>query len=167
MSLIEEFQGFRRILCVCPCCGDIVRVSDLQLSPKGVVPRTWLDDYDKSTQKLLDAEAKFDEHEEKIREKSREKGRKEAKKVFNLAISPAFRALGLDAYDVKPILNPVDFVVFDGMNDDKVREVLFLSKKTNANALNLIRSQVKDVVVKKKYDWQVARIADNGKIEFE
>ena len=34
MSLFEEYQFFRKILTICPCFGELRRVSDLRLKPK-------------------------------------------------------------------------------------------------------------------------------------
>ena len=48
-NLFEGFQEFRKILCVCPCCGELVRVSDLRLKATGSTSKTWLDDYDKKS----------------------------------------------------------------------------------------------------------------------
>ena len=53
MKLFEEFQEFRKILCVCLECSEIVRVSDLRLTAKGKVKETWLDDYERRSY-LLD-----------------------------------------------------------------------------------------------------------------
>src|SRR3989344_5852237 len=114
-ELFESFKEFRKILCVCPCCGGIYRLSDLHIKFKGNVTKTWLDGYDRELQKLKDKENKFDEKEEKLREIPKEKGRKAAEKVINNAVLPSIRALKLDPYDLKPILNPIDFVVFRGM----------------------------------------------------
>lgn len=168
MSIIEEMQEFRQILCLCPCCGELVRVSDLTLQVKGV-KKTWLDDFERLSDALDDKEAKFDEKKGKIREEANERGRKAADRIFNNAISPAFKALKLDPHDVKPILNPVDFVVFKGMwsKSEEVTDIIFLSKKSNAKPINFIRGQVDVAVKKKNYDWQVARIDEKGKIEFE
>ncbi len=168
MNLFEEFQEFRKILCICPCCGDLVRVSDLKLRAKGAVARTWLDDYAKRDLDLGKKEERFDDEEGKLRELAREKGRKAAEKVFNKAISPTFKALKLDPFDVKAILNPIDFVVFKGMNKkDEVSDIVMLSKQVNNPDLNKIRSQVKTAISKKKYDWQVARIDEEGGLVFE
>ena len=116
MTGFEEFQQFRRILCVCPCCEEIVRVSDLRLKTKGPDFGTWLDDFKKKQLELSKEEELFGEKEGELREKAREKGRKEAEKVFYKAICPSLKRLKLDPFDVKPILHPVDFVVFNGMN---------------------------------------------------
>ena len=167
-QLFEEFQAFRRILCICPCCGDLVRVSDLKLKGKGAIAKTWLDKHQKKEQDMAKKAEKFGEREERLREIAREKGRKEAEKVFNNAILPSFKALKLDPFDVKPILNPIDFVVFDGMNKkENIKDVIFLSKMCKSHSLNSIRLQIKKVIADKKYDWQVARIDEAGGIIFE
>ena len=167
-ELLEQLQEFRKILCICPCCGEIVRVSDLRLKLKGTAIKTWLDEYQKKEQDIGKKEERFDEREEKLREIAREKGRKEAEKVFNKAILPSFKALKLDPFDVKPILNPIDFVVFKGMNKKEViSDVIFLSKEYKIPSLQLIRQQIQKSIVQKNYEWQVARIDENGKILFE
>lgn len=167
-ELFKEFQEFRKILCLCPCCGAIVRVSDLKLRAKGPAVHTWLDKYETSSRAMERLEERFDKIKDKLREKAVAKGRKEAQKVFNQAIDTTFKALKLDPFDIKPILNPVDFAVFKGMNKkEAVNDVIFLSKESTNALLNKLRQQVKAAVQKKKYDWQVARIDEQGKIEME
>lgn len=171
-ELLELLQEFRKILCICPCCGEIVRVSDLRLKIKGTTIKTWLDNYQKKEQDILKKEERFDEREGKLREIATEKGRKEAEKVFNKAISkavlPSFGALKLDPFDIKPLLHPIDFVVFKGMNKrETISDIIFLSRKYKILSLNLLRQQIQKVISQKKYEWQVARIDENGKIVFE
>ena len=158
----------RKVLCVCPCCGAIIRVSDLKIYLKEPIARTWLDEYEKQSQRLTKKEEKFDETEEEIREKSVELGRKEAAKVFNKAIAPSFRALRYDPFDVKPILNPVDFAIFHGLNKNSIaQEIVLLSRACGNSQLNAIRKQVKKAVENNYYNWQVARINETGSIVFE
>lgn len=168
MTSFQEFQQFRRILCVCPSCGDLVRVSDLRLKAKGPAVRTWLDDYETKERRLSKKEELFKEKEKELREKARERGRKEAEKAFYNAICSSLKALKLDPYDVKPILHPIDFVVFKGMNkEETISDVIFLSKPYDCPSLNSIRRDIKIAVSKNRYDWQVARIDDKGNIAFE
>ena len=167
-ELFKEFQEFRKILCVCPGCRDLIRVSDLRLKVKGPAPKTWLDEYEKMSQAMDLKEEKFGEKEGRLRELAVEKGRKEAQKVFNKSISPAFKALKYDPFDVKAILNPIDFIVFKGMNSkETISNIVMLSKKCGNATLNTIRKQVDTAITKKKYEWQVARIDDKGSILFE
>jgi predicted Holliday junction resolvase-like endonuclease len=169
MSIFEEFQEFRKVLCVCPCCGELVRVSDLKLKVKGPSTHTWLDDFEAKILAIQENEKKFEEEKGKIREESVEKGRKEAEKAILNMMSPGMKAMKLDPFDIKPISNPVDFVVFKGMTkkEDKVDDIMFLAKNIDNTELNKLRNQVKNAISAKKYDWQVARIDENGKIIFE
>ncbi len=164
----EEFQEFRKILCVCPCCGELMRVSDLRLKAKGPSTETWLDKFEGKQSKFFKKEEKFREEEGDLRKKAQEKGRIAAEKVFNKAISPCFKKLGYDPYDIKPVLNPIDFIVFDKLNkEETVENVIMLSKKCKNTSLNATRKQVKTAITKKKYEWQVARVDDQGNIKFE
>ena len=168
LQLSQEYQLFRRILCVCPCCNKLERVSELKLKAKGKAPRTWLDDYDKKISTITEKEGTFEEQEEELREIARTKGRLQAEKVINKAMCKTLRALKLDPFDVKPILSPIDFVVFNGMNKaDSISDILLLSRKHNCPSLDPIHKQIGIAVTKQRYDWQVARIDDNGAIVFE
>ena len=167
-ELFKEFQEFRKILCICPCCGDLSRVSDLRLKAKTPVVKTWLDDYEKLSLDLDKKEERFGAREAKLREIAKERGRKEAEKVFKQAISPTFGALKLDPFDIKPILNPVDFIVFNGMNKkESISDIILLSKTCNFPMLSSIRGQIEKLISKNQYEWQVARIDEKGSILFE
>ena len=167
-ELFKEFQEFRKILCVCPCCGEISRVSDLRLKAKAPAVKTWLDTFEDKVQKFGLKVEKFEEKEEELREVARAKGRKAAEKAVNKAITPELRKLKLDPFDVKPILNPIDFVVFKGMyKRDDISSIILLSKQLKNPAINIYRGQVEKAVKDRKYEWQVARINDKGCIDFE
>ena len=158
----------RKILCICPCCGEIVRVSDLHLKVKKPVTKTWLDTYEAKIIEMSKKEEKFDEKEKKLREKAIEKGREEAKKIVNNVVLPIFRKLKLNPFDVKPLLSPVDFLVFDGMTEEeKIKNIIFLSKISKIESMNLIRKQIKEIISQKKYSWQVGRIDNLGGLTFE
>ena len=43
---ILTFQAFRTIYCVCPCCNNLMRLSDIKLEYEGEAPLTWLDKYE-------------------------------------------------------------------------------------------------------------------------
>lgn len=168
MSLFEEYQLFRRILCVCPCCNQLVRVSDLRLKARGAAPKTWLDNYEAKDQALIKKEEAFEEQEAKLREEAREKARKEAEKAFYKAICPSLRKLKLDPFDVKPIFHPIDFIVFKGMSSLRaVSDIMLLTREHNCPLIDPIREQIRKAVAQNKYEWQVARIGETGTISIE
>jgi predicted Holliday junction resolvase-like endonuclease len=167
MSFLDEFKEFRKILCVCPCCGEIVRVSDLHIKYKGPSQKTWLDSFEEEVKKIERKEQKFDEIASDIRKKSVNKGRIDAEKAVIKMMSKGMKTLKIDPFDVKAISNPVDFVVFDGMTKEKMKEVMFLSNKINNNEINKKREQVKKAISQNKYDWKVVRINDSGEVSIE
>jgi predicted Holliday junction resolvase-like endonuclease len=164
----DDLQEFRKILCVCPCCGDLVRVSDLRLKAKGRGARTWLDEYQTKLRLLERREERFEERVKALRQKAQELGRKESQRIVRKAMIPQFRAMKLDPQDVKPIMSPVDFVVFKGMTQRaEVDRILFLSRKSAISQVNGARAQVQAAVKARKYSWQVARIDEGGKMEID
>ena len=167
-NLFTQFQEFRKILCVCPCCGELVRVSDLHLKVKGPVTRTWLDDYQKRIAKLLRREERFEDLEMKIRERALKRGKQQAERVIRRAIIPVFKTMRLDPLDIKPIFNPVYYIAFKGMNKQKrISDIILLSKRCENQSLNEIRTQIDKAIDHERYTWQVARIDEKGSIEFE
>jgi predicted Holliday junction resolvase-like endonuclease len=164
----EEFQNFRKILCVCPDCGRIVRRSDLKIKTKAEIEFTWLDYYEFREKLCSDREAAFDAVKDELREAARIEGRKQAEIVFNKAIKQEFRRMNYDPIDIKPVLNPVDFIVFQGMNkNEEITDLVFLSSKLENPMINSLRDQVKTSIENNNYEWLVARINDLGKIKFE
>ncbi len=167
-ELFKDFLEFRRILCLCPCCGEIKRVSDLKLKTKGKGVQTWLDEFESKERSVEKKEDKFAEIAADLRQKATERGRLSAEKAINSFVSPSLKALKLDPFDIKAIMNPIDFIVFKGMTKhDEIDQILLLSKQVKNNALNTLRSQVEKAVKNKAYDWNLARIGEKGKIEFD
>ena len=85
--------------------------------------------------------------------------------MINASLSGAITKLKYNPYDIKPINHPIDYVVYDGMSDGEINNVVFLHEK-NKNLAELHKS-IRDTVKKKEYDWKVARISKEGKFELE
>ncbi len=166
-ELLDVFQSFRKILCVCPCCGEIVRMSDLHLKYSGKAPKTWLDKYELQLLSLQEKDRLFTEKEAELHEKAIERGRSKVPLMVKNCLCSEFKKLEYDPYDIKAVMDPVDFVVFDGLNVGKeVRSVTFLSRNPNS-AMRTVADSIKTTVAKGRYDWKVARITTTGKVNFE
>jgi len=134
-SFVDIFQQLKTILCLCPHCSSLLRVSQLlHLRSTAPAPRTWLDDYDDQIQKLQNKsgsvatkEDKLHSQEREMREKSRERGRKRVVSTVLKSMDDYFSKKKYNPYDIKPIIHPVDFVIFNGDHDKQVNEVVFLS----------------------------------------
>lgn len=146
----------------------MIRLSDLQLKYSGKAPKTWLDRYDSNLLKLEKREERFEENESKIRAKSIERGRKKVPVMIKNCLSPEFKNLSFDPYDIKALMHPVDFVVFNGLNHGKkVDDVTFLSRTPGTETQTQILNTIKETIAQKNYDWKVARITIDGEVGFE
>jgi predicted Holliday junction resolvase-like endonuclease len=111
-------------------------------------------------------EGLFDEKENKLRDEAAERGRRRVPALVRKSMDSQFARLKYNPYDIKALLHPVDFVVFDGLDSkDKLRQIVFLSKRVENDWLNSLRSSVQKAVEQKNYNWQVARVSVDGKIE--
>jgi predicted Holliday junction resolvase-like endonuclease len=62
--------------------------------------------------------------------------------------------------DARFIGSPVDFIIFDGLNDDtgEVKEVVFVEIKTNKSSLNARERQVRNAIRECKVKWVELRV---------
>lgn len=165
-QIVGTFQAFRRVLCLCPHCNSIKRLSDLHLRYQGVGPRTWLDTFETRVSALTRKEELFDDKEKKLRDEATERGRRRVPALVRKSMDSQFAKMKYNPYDIKALLHPVDFVVFDGLESkNKLRQIVFLSKTAESDWLTGLRNSVHEVVDQKNYNWQVARVSVDGKIE--
>jgi predicted Holliday junction resolvase-like endonuclease len=166
-NLLNVFQSFRRVLCICPCCGELLRLSDLHLKYSGKAPKTWLDTYESQLLSLEEQEVIFAEKEQKIREKSIERGRKKVPLLVKKCLCPEFRKLDYNPYDFKAIMHPVEFIVFDGLENKDLKNVTFLSRRTSDKEQAGILKSIGKTLDNGDYEWKVSRITMDGKVKFE
>lgn len=163
-SFIDSFQDLRTLLCVCPCCGEIVRASDLHISDKGKAPKTWLDDYDAELYRLAKRLQEFEEKASEIRDQAVERGRRQVVSRVCSCLEPKLARFNFDPYDIKALYHPTDFVVFDGLNLEELDQIIFLCKKRSIDA---IQKSLKSTINDGKIDFKVARVTDEGGVKFE
>jgi predicted Holliday junction resolvase-like endonuclease len=142
-------------------------MSDLHLKYSGKSPKTWLDKYELEVLSFQEKERFFESEEAELREKAIERGRNKVPLMIKNCLCPEFKKLEYDPYDIKAVMDPVDFVVFDGLNEGKeVKSIIFLSKNPNAT-MRPVTDSIRTTVEKGNYDWKVARITTAGKVDFE
>jgi len=173
-SFIDTFQQLKTILCICPHCRSMLRLSDLNLRDKRKAPTTFLDEYDlegkkidKRDEKIGDKENEFAEKEKAIRDESVKRGRSKVLKTVLNSMDDHFAKMKYNPYDIKPILHPIDFVIYEGMNEKKMNDVVFLSKKTENPYINKLHMSINEIVNKELYDFKVARIDIDGSVKYE
>lgn len=103
----------------------------------------------------------------KKREKAAERGRAKVPEIVRQSMDTQFAKLSYDPYDIKPLLHPVEFVVFNGMNNGDINNVILLSRISSNPGLQNLQKAVAKAIDDKLYDWKVARVSLDGGVEFE
>ena len=53
---------------------------------------------------------------------------------------------------------PIDYIVFDGLNEGEVKAVRFIEVKSGQSQLTTREKSIKDAVLDKRIEWQMVRI---------
>ena len=96
------------------------------------------------------------QHEEKIPE-IKETAIKQSRAVlsgqFSEQIAPYMPDFPYKPTEARFIGKPVDFIVFKGMDEKKIEEVVFVEVKTGQSKLNEVEKSLKSTIQDKKVDW--------------
>jgi predicted Holliday junction resolvase-like endonuclease len=188
-STFDLFHHAQRILCRCPNpdCGEISRLSKIDIKSGKESKPTWLDEYEDNMDDYYEDMGEYERTKEDEKAKLTVKGRKQVakdvKKIMKKTlISNYQKIINYNPYDIKVIGNPVDLVVFDGATKikekvkssgvksltgkDIVKEVILLSKKTSNSDSKKLHKSIDEVIQNKEYEWKTANVLE-GNIEFE
>jgi predicted Holliday junction resolvase-like endonuclease len=69
---------------------------------------------------------------------------------------PEFR---FNPKDARFIGSPIDFIVFDGLDQDSLVDVVFVEVKTNTSTLSRRERQSRDAIAAGRVKWQEIRVA--------
>ena len=134
------FGQFSHILGICPCCGNLFRLGDARPYFQHKPQRSILDEIEEQERRLVRAIELLEEREARLRELAAAAGARQARKRLK-RIDRAFSGTGLDPQDVKVIFDPVEYVVFDGLNRDKLRRIVLMAHPPKTRAHDtLLRS---------------------------
>ncbi len=163
-DIVRFFAIQRNIFGLCPCCGEIFRLSDCRVYLRTKPQKDWMDILESKDNRLNRKEEKIDEIEEALREKARAAGRRMARRAIT-RIDPVFAPRHLNADDAKVLFHPVDYVVFCGMKDSGiVKEIVLLDRKAEAPKRRRVQRSIEKVVEAGKYDWLTVRVQNDGTI---
>jgi len=73
-------------------------------------------------------------------------------------VAPFLPAFDWNPRDARFVGSPVDFIVFDGLDDGDVRRVIFLEIKTGGAGLNPRERQVREAVEGRRVEWRELRL---------
>ena len=168
MEELASFTNNQMVLCICPKCRNISRFSDLRIISTKKTPETWLDGFEKKLTNFQAKEEDFSSKEAAIRKEAAEKARKQLPKLIKKVLSDQIASLKFNPYDIKPILYPIDYVIYDGMEKGAIDNVIFLHNKNKNSKMRELHKSIHTTVENEEYDWKVARISrDSDSLEIE
>jgi predicted Holliday junction resolvase-like endonuclease len=166
-DITKFFELQRQIFGICPKCTEFFRLSDCKIFLKKKPIPDWKDKIDQENLRLEKLMERLEEKEEEIREKARDKGRKLAQLTIK-KIDPVFAPRKLDPDDAKVIFHPIDYIVFNGMNQAKsIKNIILLDRKAKQPEHRQIQRSIQRVIDRDNYEWQTLRVRECGKIQLE
>ena len=182
-SLLDFYKHEKQIFGRCPHCREPFRLSDVKLTygkepPKDLLTRL-ISERDQLERDLEEVENKINDINERWHEKievevdKRLKGK--VKEIQKLSvkksresqlgktlekIAPLLPGFDHHPYDVRPIFDPVDFVVFDGYFTEEVTDITFVEFKTGQSKKSHIQKSIQNAIQKKRVHFEERRISN-------
>lgn len=165
-GLVVALRGLQSVLCICPCCGELFRLSEGRLFYASPPRRTWFDDLEREREMLERAEDRFEEERQKLQEMSRQSVERELRRALRQR-DPVLTPRGYYPKDARPLLDPVDFVVFDGMNiQRRVRAVVLLDHVAEDRGRERVQASLERALERGNVGWSVVRVGEDGQVRF-
>ena len=104
------------------------------------------------------------EHKEKIpqiRETAIKQSRAVLSGQFSEQIAPYLPNFPFKPTEARFIGKPVDFIIFKGMDERKIEEVIFVEVKSGKSQLSNVEKTLKEAIQNKKISWSEYRVPDN------
>jgi len=165
-EILTFFNLHRQIFGICPQCSDFFRLSDCRIFLKEKPTLDWLEKIGQEHRRLDKFKQGIDDKEESLRERAREKGRRLAQ-VAVREIDPVFTPRKLNPDDAKVIFHPIDYVVFNGLKDAPVKNIVLLDRQAEEALHRRLQESIERVIDREKYEWQTLRVQNNGEIKAE
>ena len=153
----------RRIFGICPHCSDFFRLSDCKIYSKKKPLVDWKDKLERESGKIDTLEEKILEMKKHLKEKGREKGRRMANRVVK-KIDPIFYPRKLNPDDAKVIFHPIDYVVFNGMKNGELKNIVLLDRKKGNSTHKKLQRSIESTINHERYEWLTIRVENDGNI---
>ena len=73
----------------------------------------------------------------------------------------------LNPDDAKVIFHPIDYVVFDGMKKESIKNIILLDRQEKGTDHRAVQKSIERVVEQENYEWETLRVQEDGKIKVE
>jgi predicted Holliday junction resolvase-like endonuclease len=160
--VVSLFALQSQVFGVCPCCGELFRLSDCELF-SGLPPaHTWFDSLEEESAVLDEREEALEMRLEQLREAARSKGRRKAQQTV-ARVDRIFSPLKLHADDAKTICHPIDYVVFDGLSRKRaVTRLVLLDRDADSITREKLQGSVRRAIEHGNIVWSELHVSDQG-----
>jgi predicted Holliday junction resolvase-like endonuclease len=156
---VEFFQQLRKTFVSCPCCGQVYRLSDSNIFSDSAPKKDWKVKLEEEREKISKREEKLKATIAKLKNEAKERGRNTAVEQVQ-RIDKVFAPLQLRAIDCKNICDPVDFIVFNGMHEGKIKNLVLLDRYKSGR----LQQSIREAVEQEKYIWKTIRVTTDGNL---
>ncbi|MEK6942536.1 MAG: Holliday junction resolvase-like protein [Nanoarchaeota archaeon] len=80
---------------------------------------------------------------------------------FSEQMSPYLPGFGHKPTEARFIGKPIDFIVFKGMDEKKIEDVIFVEVKSGQNKLSEVQKSLKSAIEQKKVSWHEYKVPEN------
>ena len=106
------------------------------------------------------AKKKFEEKIPELREDAIKQSRAVLSGQFSEQIAPFLPDFPFKPTEARFIGKPIDFVVFKGMDEKKINEVVFVEVKSGQSQLSKVEKTLKYAIESKNVSWQDYKVPD-------
>lgn len=146
-----ERGGFH---CECPCCGEVMRLSDANLFYLDDFTPKALDRYQQMLDAIKSRRKELNEQRKNIPIRS-QVGAASVNIGFILErIAPSLKSFAFSHNDCRSLFDPIDYVIFDGLSRKGIVEnIIFADIKTGKARLQQNQKEIRSVVENKKIEF--------------
>ena len=159
----QLFGQLGRILCVCPECNDLFYLSEARPYLSGKQPQSVIDKLRAEESRLERAEEKLNEIENALRETAAKAGLRAAKKALK-KIDPVFSGAGYNPHDVRVIFDPVTYVVFNGMGNGRLCEIVLLGRPPESSRAERVQKSIRSAIKKGNLEFKTLHVGKDGSV---
>lgn len=165
-DIVKFFTIQRQIFGICPHSCQLFRLSDCKVYRKVKPTHDWMDKLESEETRLDGIEERIEAKKDDMQEKAREKGRQEADKQVK-KVDRVFSPRKLNPDDAKVLFHPIDYVVFNGMKNNEIKNLLLLDRQTKSADHRRLQSSIEKTIERGNFEWVTLRVEENGEIKEE
>jgi predicted Holliday junction resolvase-like endonuclease len=145
-DLIKDLKKEKNRGLVCPCCRETVPLYKVLMFTAVNMPKPALEFKARLEQGVQDLKNSL---KEILMEKPKRISRATLSGNFGKILekfAPALKGFGAQVKDCRPLFDPIDYIIFHGAKDQKIKQIDFIDVKTGNARLSTKQKQIKDAV---------------------